>query len=96
VKPRGGEGIASTNRAVSPRELVTSRVRSVSAVGNEPSELAPTAFATEYQAAKRVLEIRFVKELEGSRKVQVDLLEGIHGTDGQPLEPWTLTFDTAG
>lgn len=72
------------------------RVRSTdpSAVGNEPSELAPTAFATEYQAAKRVLEIRFVKELEGSRKVQVDLLEGIHGTDGQPLEPWTLTFNT--
>jgi hypothetical protein len=63
--------------------------------GSEPSELPSSGFATEYQAAKRVLEIKFANELEGARKVQVDLLEGIHGTDGQPLSPWTLTFNTA-
>jgi hypothetical protein len=28
--------------------------------------------------------------------MKVDLLEGIVGTDGQPLKPWTLTFMVGG
>jgi hypothetical protein len=73
------------------------RVRSADpgAAGNAPSDLPAAAFTADYQAAKRVLEIRFAAEFDGGRQVQVDLLEGIHGTDGQPLEPWTLTFITA-
>jgi hypothetical protein len=57
----------------------------------------PTAeFTTQYNAASRVLEIRFPKPLERFRTVKVELLEGILGTDGQPLKPWTLTFALGG
>ena len=47
-------------------------------------------------APNRVLEIQFAKPLERFRTLKVDLLEGILGTDGQPLKPWTLTFALGG
>jgi Big-like domain-containing protein len=57
----------------------------------------PTAeFTTQYLANSRVLELKFVKPLERFRTVKVELLEGILGTDQQPLEPWTLTFAVGG
>ena len=59
--------------------------------------VTPTAeFTTQYNPAGRVLEIRFAKPLERFRTLKVELLEGILGTDQQPLKPWTLTFDTGG
>jgi hypothetical protein len=63
--------------------------------GNEPAA-AITAFTTDYQPVSRVLEIRFSTPLERFRTVQVQLLDGILGTDEQPLKPWTLTFMTGG
>jgi hypothetical protein len=57
----------------------------------------PTAeFTTQYRAANRVLELRFASPLERFRTVKVQLLEGILGTDKQPLKAWTLTFATGG
>jgi Big-like domain-containing protein len=57
----------------------------------------PTAdFTFQYNGAARVLELRFTKPLERFRTLKVDLLEGIMGTDGQPLKPWTLTFALGG
>jgi hypothetical protein len=57
----------------------------------------PTAELTyQYSAPNRVLEIHFAKPLERFRTLKVDLLEGILGTDGQPLKPWTLTFALGG
>ena len=53
-------------------------------------------FTTQYSGANRVLEIRFAKPLERFRTLKVELLEGISGTDGQPLKPWTLTFSLGG
>lgn len=53
-------------------------------------------FTFQYAGANRVLEIRFTKPLERFRTLKVDLLEGILGTDGQPLTPWTLTFMLGG
>jgi hypothetical protein len=53
-------------------------------------------FTTQYNAGNRVLEIRLTNPLERFRTVKVDLLDGIAGTDKQPLKPWTLTFMTAG
>src|SRR5439155_2027687 len=53
-------------------------------------------FTTQYSAANRVVELRFAKPLERFRTVKVDLLEGVLGTDGQPLKPWTLTFTLGG
>jgi hypothetical protein len=53
-------------------------------------------FTTQYNAANRVLEVRFSKPLERFRTVKIDLTGGILGTDGQPLKPWTLTFALGG
>ena len=59
--------------------------------------VTPTAeFTTQFNAPNRVLEIRFTKPLERFRTVKVELVEGILGTDQQPLKPWTLTFDIGG
>jgi hypothetical protein len=43
-----------------------------------------------------VLEVHFAKPLERFRTVKVELLDTIHGTDGQPLKPWTLSFSVGG
>jgi hypothetical protein len=57
--------------------------------------VSPTAeFTTQYLPGNRVLEIKFHDPLERFRTVTVELLEGIVGTDGQPLKPWTLSFQT--
>jgi hypothetical protein len=53
-------------------------------------------FTTQYTGANRVLEIKFAKPLERFRTVIVELVDGIAGTDGQPLKPWTLTFSVGG
>lgn len=53
-------------------------------------------FTTEYAPANRVLELKFAKPLERFRTVKVELLEGILGTDKQPLKPWALTFEVGG
>lgn len=58
---------------------------------------APKAeFTTRLNAASRVLELNFTNPLERFGKVKVELLEGILGTDRQPLKPWTLTFGVGG
>jgi Big-like domain-containing protein len=56
----------------------------------------PAEFTFQYAGANRVLEIHFTKPLERFRTLKIDLLEGIVGTDGQPLKPWTLTFMLGG
>ena len=53
-------------------------------------------FTTQYNSPSRVLEVRFAKPLERFRTVKVELLEGIVGTDAQPLKAWTLTFALGG
>lgn len=74
------------------------RVRHLDSQTVERGEpVTPTAdFTFQYGGASRVLELRFAKPLERFRTVKVDLLEGILGTDGQPLKPWTLTFSLGG
>jgi Bacterial Ig-like domain len=56
----------------------------------------PVEFTVQYAAANRVLEIKFTRPLERFRTLKVDLVDGILGTDGQPLKPWTLTFMLGG
>jgi hypothetical protein len=56
----------------------------------------PAEFTFQYAGANRVLEVRFAKPLERFRTIKIDLLEGILGTDQQPLKPWSLTFSTGG
>jgi len=50
----------------------------------------------QYSPANRVLEIKFTKPLERFRTLKLDLLDGIIGTDGQPLKAWTLSFSLGG
>src|SRR4051812_29988076 len=56
----------------------------------------PADFAFQYSAFNRVLELKFTHPLERFRTVKIHLLEGIPGTDGQALKPWTLSFETGG
>jgi hypothetical protein len=57
----------------------------------------PTAeFSTQYNAASRVLELKFTKPLERFRTIRIELSNEILGTDKQPLKPWTLSFDLGG
>lgn len=49
-----------------------------------------------YNPAARVMEITFQPALERFRIVEVKLKEGIVGTDGAPLKPWSLKFTTGG
>jgi hypothetical protein len=49
-----------------------------------------------YDPAGRVLDIGFASPLERFRTVRVELLDGISGTDGAPMKPWTLTFSLGG
>jgi hypothetical protein len=53
-------------------------------------------FATTYSRENRALEIRPAQPLERFRAVKVEFLEGIKGTDGGAMAPFTLTFTTGG
>ena len=70
-------------------------LESQSAERGEPATPA-VEFTYQYAAANRVLEIKFTKPLERFRSLKLDLVDGILGTDGQPLKPWTLTFMLGG
>jgi hypothetical protein len=61
-----------------------------------PGADPPIGFRTSYRAGNRLLEITFEEPLARFRKVRVELLDGIRGTDDQPLVPWTLMFETGG
>jgi hypothetical protein len=59
--------------------------------------VTPTAsFTATWNVANRELELKFPKPLERFRTVKVELTDGIKGTDGQSLKPWTLKFSTGG
>lgn len=54
------------------------------------------AFVTNYTRENRALEIKPTEPLEAFRLVKIEFLEGIKGTDGGALAPFTLTFTTGG
>jgi Bacterial Ig-like domain len=59
-------------------------------------EPPPVVARVGYNPGARVMEINFDPPLDRFRIVEVRLMEGILGTDGTPLKPWTLTFTTGG
>lgn len=68
-------------------------------VGQTPAgveQAATIAVSTQYRPGNRMLEIVFDEPLQRFRTVQIELLDGILGTDEQALVPWTLTFETGG
>lgn len=54
------------------------------------------AFAATYAKENRALEIKLVGPWEPFRLVKIEFLEGIKGTDGGAMAPFTLTFTTGG
>jgi hypothetical protein len=68
----------------------------LSYVGSAPQGAATElpGSTTTYDEGRRVMEIRFKTPAEPFRTIQVELREGITGTDGQPLKPFKLTFST--
>jgi hypothetical protein len=87
------------SRDINPATFRTHvRVRYADSATRTPGEPATPAaeFTTAYLPGTRVLEVRFTNPLEQFRTVQVELADGIIGADGQPLKPWTLTFQTGG
>jgi hypothetical protein len=66
-------------------------------VGTPPAGMpqgSTIGLTTAYNAGDRVVEIHWTKPLAPYRTIKVELLEGIKGSDGQALKPWTLTFTT--
>ncbi|RPJ76868.1 MAG: hypothetical protein EHM24_01315, partial [Acidobacteria bacterium] len=59
-----------------------------------PAGDPPIPFKASFDRSQRVLQLVFHKPFEAFTTVKVDLLEGIKGTDGQPMKPWALTFST--
>lgn len=70
-------------------------VRAESAQRGEP-DTPPINVTATYNAANRVVELKFAQPLERFRTVQVDMGADIVGTDSQALKPFTLTFLTGG
>lgn len=57
---------------------------------------AAITFATTYTRENRALEIKPSEPLAPFQLVRIEFLDGIKGTDGGPLAPFTLTFTTGG
>jgi Bacterial Ig-like domain len=74
------------------------RITYSSADSKERGEAQPpsVAFTTNYTKENRALEIRPTEPLERFRVVKLEILEGVKGTDGGPMKPFTLTFTTGG
>jgi hypothetical protein len=54
------------------------------------------AFTTNYTRENRALEIRPTEPLARFRLVKMEILDGVKGTDGGPMKPFTLMFTTGG
>lgn len=57
---------------------------------------SPIAFTTNYVKENRALEIKPTDPLEPFKTVKLEMLEGVKGTDGGAMPPFTLTFTTGG
>jgi hypothetical protein len=64
-------------------------------VGQAPGS-SPLVFKASFDRGNRVLELTFGQPFERFRTVKVELLDGIKGTDGQAMKPFTLTFSVGG
>jgi hypothetical protein len=65
-------------------------------VSTDSTPAAAIAFTANYTRENRALEIKPNEPLERFRTVRMEILEGVKGTDGGPMAPFTLTFTTGG
>jgi hypothetical protein len=66
------------------------------APGGPAAAAAQIELTTDYVGANRELVVAFKAPLARLRRVQVEILDGVLGTDKQPLKPWSVTFETGG
>lgn len=57
-------------------------------------DAAAVAFTTNYTKENRALEIKPNEPMQPFRKVKLEILEGVKGTDGGPMLPFALNFTT--
>jgi hypothetical protein len=60
------------------------------------AEAQPIAFTASYARENRALEIKPNEPLQPFKLVKLEILEGVKGTDGGAMKPFTLTFRTGG
>lgn len=74
------------------------RITYAAADAKERGDAPPpsVALTTTYTKENRALEIRPAEPLERFRLVKLEILEGVKGTDGGAMQPFTLTFTTGG
>lgn len=82
----------ATIRVQFSRDLKPESVKGQVGVSYVGVDKPAPVFAANYDAGRRVLEIKFAAPLEPFHTVQVKLDSGIVATDGQPLGAWTVTF----
>ena len=94
---------STTVRIQFSRDIDQSTLKGKIRVGYQPSAALdqgappPAAdFTFQYTGANRVLELKFAKPLERFRTLKIEMGDGILGSDGQPLRPWTLSFSLGG
>ena len=100
--PAEGEGdVRSTERIrmqlsrdLDPATL-KDRVR-LTYVTTDAAAVPPITFTANYTRENRALEIRPNEPFERFRTVKMEILEGVKGTDGGVLAPFSLTFTTGG
>ena len=68
----------------------------LSYVDPDSKQSTPIAFTTSYTRENRALEIKPDEPLDRFRLVKLEILEGVKGTDGGAMLPFTLTFTTGG
>ncbi|HET7221056.1 MAG TPA: Ig-like domain-containing protein [Vicinamibacterales bacterium] len=54
----------------------------------------PPVWAFNYNVGSRGIELKFARPLEPFQAVRIELLAGIKAIDGEPMQPWALTFMT--
>jgi hypothetical protein len=54
----------------------------------------PPIWAQNYNVGNRGIELKFTKPLERFQTIRIDLLDGVKAIDGEPMQPWSMTFST--
>jgi len=97
--PTEGEAdvsVAGRIRMQLSRDLDTGTLKDHVRLSYVGAEAATIALTTNYTKENRALEIKASEPLQPFKQVKLEILEGVKGTDGGAMKPFTLTFTTGG
>ncbi|NOT45332.1 MAG: Ig-like domain-containing protein [Acidobacteria bacterium] len=78
------------SRGIAP-DSVDGRVRAVR-VAPGGAAVEPLEVRTSYDATLRAIDVTFAAPLPSFATITIELLDGVVGLDGGPVQPWSLTF----